>query len=310
MISWLCSLALAAPMPEQRTLQEHRYGLPVAVEPVFLDSYVTFRQGVGSLTLRDVRYPGIPVPLQLQLVGLTETLRVQLRVSERAALYGFASGAVLAGANADSALFLGVSGGYDLRLGGAYSLVRTERSQLAVRVGGRRSVGLAVTPADLAVELLDDTQRALRRLQRGRWADSLLSTQAAWQGTASLSLATTVHPHVGLLASVSSRVGRVDVLTRDGRDGGLGLQLGAGAAVDLRGPGRPLGLQIGLQDRVERAPGLVDTLPERHRLGAVVQGYVDLGQVELGLVPSLAGAWRGGVQELEWGAEGRAVAFF
>lgn len=306
----LLATALAAPDRDARTVGGHTFGLPVAVEPVFLDRYLTFRQGVGHLRLRDVRYPGIPVPLELQLVGLTETLRVQVRLREGLALYGLASGQVFGGADADSALFLGASGGYELRLGAGIGLLRTDDAALVLRAGVRRAYGVEVTPVDLAVDLLDDTSRTLRRLTRGRWAEGLLATRRSLQGTLGLSGAGALSPHVGLLASLSARVGPTDVLSGAGEDTGLGVQLGAGAAVDVRGPASPFGLQLGLRDRVERLPGLVDSLPERHRLGAVAQGYVDLGQVELGLVPNVAFVWGDGVRETELGLEGRAVAWF
>ncbi len=307
---WALLLSTALGFDAERELGGHTFGLPVAVEPVFVDSYISFRQGLGVLTLRDVSYPGIPVPLELELIGITETLRGQVRLGQGVAVYALASGAILAGANGDSALFLGATGGYDLRLGGTGTLLRTERSQLSVRAGGRRTVGLTVTPANLAVDLLDDTQRALQRLARGKWTESILSSQRAWQGFAGVSAATAISPTFGLLASVSGRVGRIDVLTREGEEGGLGLQLGAGAAVDMHPPQSQFGAQVGLQDRVDRLPGLVDTLPERHRTGVVLQGYVELGQVELGLVPSLATTFGSGIRETEWGLEGRAVAFF
>jgi len=307
-IGWLAAVAWAT-TPVDRQLGPHDFGQPVAVEPVFLPSFVSFRQGIGQLTLRDARYEGLPLPLTLRLLGITEVLQGQLRVAPRFAITAYGSGAVLSGADADSALFLGARATYEVRLGGAARLVRTERAQLTARVGGRRSYGLRVTPADVAVELLDDTQQALARVLQGRWADSLLSTQRVWQGTVGVSGALAASEVVGVLGSVSARVGTVRV--GDAPRQGLGLQVGGGAAIDLRPTSDGvLGLQVGIQDRVDRTSGLEDEVAGRHRMVVPLQIYADRGGFQLGLVPSLSLSWGSDVREQQLGLEGRAVGHF
>jgi len=310
MMPFVLGLALAGP-PEERLLGPHDFGQPVAVEPVFVTSFVSFRQGVGLLTLRDVRYPGIPEPLSLRLLGLTEVIRGQVRVHERVGIGAFASGTLLSGADKDSALFLGARGAYQLRLTSTARLVRTERVQLAARVGVRTAYELRVTPADVAVQLLDDTEEALSLVLRGAWSESLLSATQGTYGTVGLSGAWSLSRPVGLLASLSGRAGRVRPVGKDQEGVGTGLQFGAGVAVDVRPKeDSALGLQLGIQDNVDRTAGLEDTVTGRHRLVVPLQVYADLGTFQLGLVPSASLSWGSAVREQQLGIEGRAVGYF
>lgn len=303
-------LALALASPDERILGGHDFGQPVAVEPVFVSSFVTFRQGVGLLALKDARYPGIPEPLQLRLLGLTEVLRAQVRVHERIGVGAYASGALLSGADRDSALFLGARGAYELRLSGIARLVRTERAQLSVRTGVRRGYELRVTPADLAVELLDDTENALSDVFRGRWARNMLTTVFTTHANLGLSGAYGVSEDVGLLASVGGRVGRVRASGEDASSG-TGLEVGGGLAVDVRPTAdQVLGLQIGVQDAVDRTIGLEDEVPGRHRVLIPLQVYADLKTFQLGIVPSASLSWGSEVREQQLGLEGRAVGYF
>jgi len=305
---WL-ALALGA-SPDERVLGGHDFGQPVAVEPVFVSSFVTFRQGVGLLALKDARYPGIPEPLQLRLLGLTEVLRAQVQVHERVGVGAYASGALLSGADRDSALFLGARGAYELRLSGIGRLVRTDRAQLSVRTGVRRGYELRVTPADLAVELLDDTEKALSDVFRGRWARNMLTTVFTTHVNLGLSGAYGLSEDVGLLASIGGRVGRVRASGED-TPSGTGLEVGGGVAVDVRPTAdQVLGLQIGVQDAVDRTIGLEDEVPGRHRVLIPLQVYADLKTFQLGIVPSASLSWGSKVREQQLGLEGRAVGYF
>jgi hypothetical protein len=303
------ALALAG-APDERLLGGHDFGQPVAVEPVFVSSFVSFRQGVGLLTLRGYRVVGIPEPLSLRLLGLTEVLRGQGKVHDRVGIGAFASGTLLSGADKDSALFLGARGAYELRLTTTVRLLRTERVQLSGRVGLRRAYELRVTPADVAVRLLDDTEEALSLVLRGAWGDSLLSATQGTYATSGLSGAWALSDTTGVMASFSTRVGRVRVVGDD-EGAGTGLQLGGGLAVDVR-PTEDgvLGLQLGVQDNVDRTLGLEDAVAGRHRVVVPLQVYGDLGTFQLGVVPSVTLSWGSSVREQQLGIEGRAVGYF
>jgi len=303
----LLGLALAAE-PTERQLGPHDFGQPVAVEPVFLAPYASFRQGAGLLTLRSVGIPGVPQPLTFRMLGLTEVVRGQARLHQRIAVGAYASGAVLTGADTDSALFVGASAAYELRLDGRVQVLRTGGFQLTGQVGGRRSYERSVTPADLAIKILDNTERSLVKVLRGRWASAVLTTRRSWQGLTGLSMAASLSQTAGLLASVTTRAGTVRFDDNQAR--GSDLQVLSGAALDLRIGEQGWGLQFGVENRLDRLYGLADEVPGTQRLVFPVEVYLDRGGYQLGVVPQQWVVWGGGATQRHLGLEARAVGYF
>ncbi len=307
---WCSLLALAGPPGAERTLADHRFGLPVAIDPAFTTPFLSFRQGFGWRFVPDYAYPGIPEPLPMQLGGLTETLQGQIGLGSVGALYLQGTGGLLSGLDPGSAFFVGAQGTYELRAGWRALVLRRGRAQVTARAGVRQSLGVGLVPADLVVSVLDDPQAGLPALLSGQFADQLLATERATQVVIGGATAVALSPFVGLQASMSARVGASRLQTREIEVRGPAAQIGAGASIDLRPGDRSLGVQIGLRDRLERELSTADALPERNRLLLTSQVYYDRTDLMLGLVVS--GATRSGEISREWelGLEGRAVAFF
>jgi hypothetical protein len=303
------ALALSA-APMDRHLADHAFVLASAVDTPFLQRHMALGQGVGVLFVPAYTYPGIPEPLSLKLGGLTEGLSGQLPVGDWGAVELGLSGVVHTSLDSATALFVGASASYEVRTGLRVRLHRGQRVQVSGRVGLRRADEVGVLPAALVEALLDDPQDTLPDLLKGRLTRQLITTRRVWQGTLGFSWAVAVSPVVGLQGSTSLRIGPSVLETAVGTFTGALIQVGGGAALDIRPKGGPVGVQVGLRDRVEQEVGATDVLSDRNRVLAPIQLYYDRGEMVIGVVTAFASSVNKGQRDVEATLEAKLTAWF
>jgi hypothetical protein len=277
-----------------RTLGPHRFLYPRAFHSPFTSTHFALRQGGGYLRIPGVLAPGYDTPYDLQLVGVTETLELGVRLHPSLGLFLDATGELNLGVNADSAFFLGGRGAFVGEIGVlAVPLRREPRgTQLTVRGWFRARLGHRLEPSPLIDAVIERQEETLGDVLEGDVLKYMLSREQAFSGGAGLVLAQALGKPAGLQVSVSTRWGGVSRFWYDGtRDVRERLPFGAiaaGLTLELDGAPRfPLAAQLEYHFRLdlERTPadeGLETRLGNRHLIGGGVY-FTGRDDLQLGL---------------------------
>lgn len=286
----LLTTALAGDGAEGRTLAEHRFLLPAAVESPFVTTHFAFRQGVGFVGMKAVEFDGYDTPVDLALLGVVESLEIGAKLSERLAWTSEFTGQVVAGANADSAFFVGAEAGAIANLGLLAVVHRSPTAQIGVRALVRGQRGAEIEPAPLIDALLAEREDTLADVIAGDAVQYMLSRESSTSGGLQLATAYAASRMVGLQGSLTLRGGGGAIKSYDGTE----------YTIDRFGL---FSAAAGLSAELDAYPKLPFALSVEYRFRLEVDDYdSDLGAVLGNQHFAGVGAWYTGRDDLQLGA--------